>query len=111
MKTESGKLIIMFCVIATFVIAGFEHCVANMATFSLAYLILDQAPPIGLVLHNMLFVTIGNMLGGALFLGLPVTILAKKDKNWHLADKIRNEIISQGYKIKDTKDSYIIERD
>mgnify|MGYP000574967739 CR=1 FL=1 len=38
-------------------------------------------------------------------------LLAKKDKNWHLADKIRNEIISQGYKIKDTKDSYIIERD
>lgn len=80
MKTESGKLIIMFFVIATFVLAGFEHCVANMAYFSIAYLTLDQLPPIGLVLHNMLFVTIGNMLGGALFLGLPVTLLAKKDK-------------------------------
>ena len=28
MKSESGKLIVMFCVIMTFVVAGFEHCIA-----------------------------------------------------------------------------------
>ena len=28
MKSESGKLIVMFCVIMAFVVSGFEHCVA-----------------------------------------------------------------------------------
>lgn len=35
---------------------------------------------------------------------------AKKEKNWQLADELRNEIIQQGYIIKDTKDAYILER-
>ena len=30
----------MFCIITAFVIAGFEHCVANMGTFTIGYLLL-----------------------------------------------------------------------
>ena len=76
LKSESGKLIIMFCVIMTFVVAGFEHCIANMATFTIAFLLLGNVG-IGAVLTNMLWVTIGNIIGGALFLALPLKLMAK----------------------------------
>ena len=45
MKSESGKLIVMFCVIMAFVVSGFEHCVANMGTFSIAYLLFGSINP------------------------------------------------------------------
>ena len=35
---------------------------------------------------------------------------AKKEKNWALADSLREEILNAGYSVKDTKDSYIIEK-
>lgn len=71
MKTESGKLTVIFCVIMTFVIAGFEHCVANMGTYSIAYLLLGGLD-LALVAKSMLFVTVGNIIGGAVLLGLPL---------------------------------------
>lgn len=80
MKTESGKLIVMFCIIAAFIIAGFEHCIANMGIFTLAYLILDEVPPIVLIAKSMVFVTIGNILGGAVLLAWPLNAMAIKDK-------------------------------
>lgn len=79
MKTETGKLWVMFCVIAAFVIAGFEHSIANMGIFSLAYLILDSAPAFSLVAKNMVFVTIGNIIGGAFLLAWPLKVMAIDD--------------------------------
>lgn len=35
---------------------------------------------------------------------------AKQDKNWELADKIRDEIMKKGYMIKDTKDGIVVEK-
>lgn len=40
LKSESGKMIMMFCIITAFVLAGFEHCVANMGTFTIGYIFL-----------------------------------------------------------------------
>lgn len=75
MKSESGKLIVMFCVIMAFVVAGFEHCIANMGTFSIAYLLLGGIN-LGFVAKSMLFVTIGNIIGGAFLLALPLKIMS-----------------------------------
>lgn len=75
MKTESGKLIVMFCIIMTFVIAGFEHCIANMSIFTLAAFFCDSVNWIS-VLQNMIIVTIGNMLGGAVLLALPLKLMS-----------------------------------
>lgn len=36
--------------------------------------------------------------------------LAKQQKNWELADRLRNEILEAGYMIKDAKDTYTIEK-
>lgn len=75
MKSESGKLVVMFCVIMTFVVAGFEHCIANMGTFSIGAMLLGGLDPM-LLLKSMVFVTIGNILGGAVLLGLPLKLMS-----------------------------------
>lgn len=75
MKSESGKLIVMFCVIMAFVVSGFEHCVANMGTFSIGYMLLGGLD-MRLVLKSAIFVTIGNIIGGSLLLGLPLKLMS-----------------------------------
>ena len=74
LKSESGKLIIMFCIIMSFVVAGFEHCIANMSTFSIGYMLLGNIGTTA-VIKSMLAVTIGNILGGAVLLGVPVQVM------------------------------------
>lgn len=75
MKTESGKLVVMFCVIMAFVVAGFEHCVANMGTFSIAYLLFGSLNAAAVV-KSMVFVTLGNIAGGAFLLAAPLKLMS-----------------------------------
>lgn len=75
MKSESGKLVVMFCVIMTFVISGFEHCVANMGIFTIAGFLMGGLPA-DLLLQNFVLVTLGNIVGGALLLGLPLKLMS-----------------------------------
>ena len=75
MKSESGKLVVMFCIIMTFVISGFEHCIANMGTFSIAAFFCDNLDWMA-VLQNMIIVTIGNILGGAVLLAGPLKLMS-----------------------------------
>lgn len=66
LKSESGKLIMIFWCIFTFVTCGFEHSVANMTMLSLSLMLPAYAGvSFGGMLYNLLFVTIGNILGGA----------------------------------------------
>lgn len=76
LKSESGKCITIIAVITTFVLAGFEHSVANMATFSLYALLVPGADLAGIV-WNMVWVTLGNIIGGAVLLGLPMWLSAE----------------------------------
>jgi len=75
MKTESGKLVVMFCVIMAFVEAGFEHCIANMSSFTIGYMLMGDLDLAG-IFRSMFFVTIGNMLGGAVLLALPLYLMS-----------------------------------
>ena len=68
MKTESGKLTMIFFAVFAFIIAGFEHSIANIGIFTLVQFS-SGALPIGLVLKNLFFVVIGNIIGGGLLLG------------------------------------------
>lgn len=77
LKSESGKMIIMFCVITAFVIAGFEHCVANMGTFTIGYMLLGDIGTFS-VIKSQILVTIGNIVGGALLLSLPLKLMSDK---------------------------------
>ena len=80
LKSEAGKCIAILSVITPFVLAGFEHSVANMATFSL-YALLVPNPDFGGIVRNMIWVTLGNLIGGAVLLGLPVWLSAEPDNN------------------------------
>lgn len=76
LKSEAGKCVAIIAVITTFVLAGFEHSIANMATFSLYALLVPGADFAGIA-WNMIWVTLGNIIGGAVLLGFPVWLSAE----------------------------------
>ncbi len=80
LKSESGKLIMIFWCLFAFITTGFEHSVANMTLLAIGVMEpAGQAITIGGYFYNLLFVTIGNMLGGILFVALPYAITAGKE--------------------------------
>lgn len=79
MTSESGKLTVMFCIITTFVMAGFEHCIANISTFTISGFILGGLPADKLAL-SFIFVTLGNIVGGAVLLAGPLKLASSKNK-------------------------------
>jgi nitrite transporter NirC len=66
-RGDAAKIFVLWLPVAVFVAVGFEHCVANMALFSLA--ILDG--PVGFreLFRNLMFTVPGNIVGGGLLVG------------------------------------------
>ncbi len=78
-KSESGKLIMIFWCLFAFITTGFEHSIANMTTLTAALLNpCGQAVTLGGWVYNLIIVTLGNMVGGILFVAVPY-FLASKD--------------------------------
>jgi nitrite transporter NirC len=79
MTSESGKLIMIFWCLYAFVATGFEHSVANMTLFSVAFL-QPHGPAVTLagMGHNLLWVTLGNLLGGAVFVAGAYRLVAHR---------------------------------
>ncbi|WP_082092244.1 formate/nitrite transporter family protein [Demequina pelophila] len=76
LKSEVAKAIIIFWCVLAFIAAGFEHVVANMTTFALA-LIGGGAHASWLDFGtNMLFVGLGNLVGGGVVIGLAYSFVA-----------------------------------
>lgn len=75
LKGEAAKITMTILCIAAFVISGFEHCVANMGNFFVAYLLVPDLS-LTAMLRSMVVVTIGNIIGGALFLAWPLRIMS-----------------------------------
>lgn len=98
-KDMVGKIFAIFFPIFVFVICGFEHCVANMYYISAGILsklntsycqkaiemygyTSEQIGSLNftnMIISNLIPVTLGNIVGGMIFLGLPLVIL-NKDK-------------------------------
>lgn len=96
-----GKLTAIFFPIMAFVITGFEHCVANMYYITIGLLALtnenyvqvamdtygytaEQLRELNIsnfLLGNLVPVTIGNMIGGMIFLGVPFYIIHHNKKD------------------------------
>lgn len=94
-KDIAGKLLAIFFTIMLFVTAGFEHCVANMyyitagivakgnpeyvriamETYGYTTEYLDTLNISNYLLTNLVPVTIGNIIGGALLFGVPMFLL------------------------------------
>lgn len=70
LKGDGPKLFTMVLFVFCFFISGYEHSIANMCTFAIA-LVLDHPGTISMagVIHNLVPVTIGNILGGTLMMG------------------------------------------
>ena len=67
-KTFPGKVIACLLPVATFVALGYEHCVANMF-FIPAGMMTGADVTMGELGVNLLMSTLGNIAGGALFVG------------------------------------------
>jgi len=95
----AGKCLAIFFPILVFVISGFEHCVANMyyipagifAAANPAYvekaselyqITAEQLSALswGGLIHNLIPVTLGNMAGGMLFVGLSYWYMYGKER-------------------------------
>jgi nitrite transporter len=66
LASDSAKIIGMAWCLLAFVACGFEHSVANMTIFSLGFLAPVQAGTLYGAAYNLLWVTIGNLIGGGL---------------------------------------------
>jgi formate transporter len=69
----ADKIIAIVFPISAFVACGFEHSVANMFFLPLGMVVAGSGvSPIGFgeVLHNLFYVTVGNILGGTLLVAL-----------------------------------------
>lgn len=99
-KDISGKLLSSFFVILAFVTSGYEHCVANMYYIT-AGLVCKMNPSYveaainsygftneqiaglsikNFLITNMIPVTVGNIVGGALFVAIPLYLLNNAKK-------------------------------
>mgnify|MGYP002713164044 CR=1 FL=1 len=70
-RSDAAKAIAIFWALFTFISSGYEHSVANMTLLSLS-LVFDHPDSISLVgmLNNLFWVTLGNTIGGSIFMGL-----------------------------------------
>ena len=98
-KDIGGKVWAIFFPILAFVVSGYEHCVANMyyipagifakansayasvalETYGYTTLQLDSLNWANFVVKNLIPVTIGNILGGMVFVGLPLYLIHAKN--------------------------------
>lgn len=86
LQSEGAKIAICYALISAFVFLGFEHVVANMFIFSYALLksgaqvaLIGQTIPLISLLKSLLFVTIGNIIGGALFVATPYHLIMRRE--------------------------------
>lgn len=117
-KDVTGKLLVSFFVIMLFVTAGFEHCVANMYyitaglmakanptyvsvamdTYGLGADQLSMLNLKNMIVNNLIPVTIGNIIGGSCFVGLPFYFFNK--------NKAEAKVIKEENKISELRNDF-----
>ncbi len=68
-KDDAAKLLLIFWCLFAFIASGYEHSIANMTVFAIA--LFGNHPEtvsIAGAAHNLLWVTLGNTIAGALFM-------------------------------------------
>jgi nitrite transporter NirC len=79
-KSDGAKLALIFWCLLAFVGSGFEHVVANMTTFSLGLFAHTPGATVGAFARNLLFVGLGNLVGGGLLVGATYGVLGQRTK-------------------------------
>jgi nitrite transporter NirC len=81
LKSEGAKIAMNFCCVTTFVTCGFEHSIANMTFLSIGLMNPNgMAVSFGGFLYNLIIVTLGNMVGGIVFVALPYYLISKDNR-------------------------------
>jgi len=80
-KNDAAKCILIFWCLYAFIAAGFEHSVANMTVFGVALLSEHpEAITTAAACRNLLWVTLGNSLSGAVFMGVGYWLVAARPR-------------------------------
>lgn len=78
MKEETAKLIMIFWCLFAFITSGFEHSIANMTLLSISLLVPHpETVTLAGLAANLIPVSLGNMAGGILFVGVPYWYIGK----------------------------------
>ncbi len=80
-KSDSAKCILIFWCLFAFIASGYEHSIANMTIFGLS-LFSEHSELVtwGGFGYNMLWVTLGNIIGGGFFVGGLYHFASKNNK-------------------------------
>lgn len=84
---DVAKTIVIFWCLFAFIASGFEHSIANMSVLTIA--LLGHHPEsisLGGMAYNLFWVTIGNIIGGSIFMALGY---------WKASNANRPELIAQ----------------
>lgn len=76
-RNISGKVLVIIIPISAFVALGFEHSIANMYFIPVA-MFLDSSITIGHLVGNLVPVTVGNIIGGCVLVGLVYWIVYRR---------------------------------
>lgn len=69
-NNDTAKILLIFWCLFAFIGSGFEHSIANQSLLGMALLLPhDAAVTWGAFWYNQLFVVLGNLVGGGLFVG------------------------------------------
>jgi nitrite transporter NirC len=68
--SDIARLVVIFWCLFVFIASGFEHSVANMTLLSIVYCIPGSVVGLSDIAYNLIFVTLGNIIGGAVFVAL-----------------------------------------
>jgi formate/nitrite transporter len=87
-RSVADKMAGMVLPVAAFVAAGFEHCIANMMFLPMAWLMVvtghvpagfdTSVITLGAIVHNLVPATLGNIVGGAGFVGVVYWLIYRR---------------------------------
>ena len=78
-QNEMAKLALIFWCLFAFIGSGYEHSIANMTIIATGIFVAPDTVTWGHFMSNMIPVTLGNILGGGLFVGAAYWFVANKD--------------------------------
>jgi formate/nitrite transporter FocA (FNT family) len=80
-KETSAKIFLLWLPVMAFVTLGWEHSIANMFYIPLGMMLGADVSLNQFLIQNLLPATIGNILGGCVFVALPYFYLFGSSKN------------------------------
>lgn len=86
-QTGTVKIISMWLPISVFALVGFQHCIANAVLYTLG--LCWNLAPLSALAFNLIFVFVGNVLGGLIFVGILLNAVNNANIN-NLKDKPMN---------------------